>query len=83
MVSLNDEVNEVDASAPNSKAFLSMVHLKVDSLWSLVVASTPPSLDPIQLLGFADSDALFAKKKKLCDLLVSLEAASPSCQGDC
>jgi hypothetical protein len=50
MVSLNDEVNEVDASAPNSDAPLSMVHSKVDSLGSLVVESTPPSLEPSQSL---------------------------------
>jgi hypothetical protein len=47
MVSLNDEVNEVSMSAPNSEDFLSMVHPEVDSLGSLVVASTPPSLEPI------------------------------------
>jgi hypothetical protein len=55
---------------------LSMVHLEVDStIGSLKVASTPPSLEPNESLGLADSEALFAKE--LCDLLASLEAASP------
>jgi hypothetical protein len=53
---------------------LSMVHPELDSLGSLAVASTP-SLEPSQSLGFADSEALFAKE--LCGLLASLEAASP------
>jgi hypothetical protein len=47
----------------------------VDSLGSLVVASTPPSLEPSQSLGFADSEVLFAKE--LRNLLVCLEVASP------
>jgi hypothetical protein len=54
---------------------LSMVHLEVDSLGSSVVASMPLALEPHQLLVSVDSEALFAKD--LCDLLVSLEAASP------
>jgi hypothetical protein len=75
VVSLIDEVNEVEVSTPNSEAPLSMVHPEVDLLGSLVVVSTPSSLEPSESLGFADSDALFAKE--LCDLLASLEAASP------
>jgi hypothetical protein len=47
----------------------------VTLLGFLVVVSTPSSLEPSELLGFTDFDALFAKK--LCDLLVSLEKASP------
>jgi hypothetical protein len=54
---------------------LSMVHQEVDSLGSLVVASMPPALEPHQPLVFVDSETLFAKE--FCDLLVSLEAASP------
>jgi hypothetical protein len=54
---------------------LSMVHLEVDSIGSLAVASTPPSLEPNQSVGLADSEARFAKE--LCDLLASLEAVSP------
>jgi hypothetical protein len=75
VVSLIVEVNEVDVSAPNSEAPLSMVHPEVDLLGSLVVVSTPSSLEPSESFSFADSDALFAKE--LCDLLASLEAASP------
>jgi hypothetical protein len=75
VVSLIDEVNEVDASAHNSEAPLSVVHPEVDFLGSFVVVSTPSSLKPSESLGFADSDALFAKE--LCDLLANLEAASP------
>jgi hypothetical protein len=52
---------------------LSIVHLEVDSLGSLAVASTPPSLEHNQSLDFVDSKALFAKE--LRDLVVSLEAA--------
>lgn len=54
---------------------LSMMHLEVDSLGSLAVASSSPSLVPSQPLGAVDSEALFAKE--LCELLVTLEAASP------
>jgi hypothetical protein len=37
------------------------------------MAFTPPSLESIQLLGFIDFAAFFAKE--LCDLLFNLEAS--------
>jgi hypothetical protein len=49
-----------------------VVHLEVDSLAASMMAFATPSVESTQLLV---SDALFAKE--LCDLLVSLEAASP------
>lgn len=61
---------------------LSMVHLQVDSLGTSVVASALAPVEPSHLGEVVEADvlapnseALFAKE--LCELLVSLEAASP------
>ena len=54
---------------------LSMMHPGVDSLGSSAMTSMPRVLEPQQLLVSIDTEVLFAKE--LCDILVSLEAASP------
>jgi hypothetical protein len=74
---------------PSPSSSLPTMHLQVDLLGVSVVAPAAPSMDLDQPLDFVDrvgrsnvavalapsSDALFAKE--LCNLLVSLEAASP------
>ena len=66
---------ELQELCQESSPPLSMMHLEVDSLGSSAMTSMPQALEPQQPLVFIDTEVLFAKE--LCDLLVSLEAASP------
>jgi hypothetical protein len=58
---------------------LSMEHVDVKSLGSETMAPTPPPLVPSPP-DLVDADAFFVKE--LCDLLASLEVASPGSSKD-